>query len=43
MDSQIKSFFDMLQSVDKNEQYAASNQLMELTSHKVNWAYDVWG
>jgi hypothetical protein len=38
----IKSYFENLQSIDKNEQYEAYNQILDATKDRVDWAYEVW-
>lgn len=42
MDSTTQSYFEDLQSEDKNKQYEAYNQIIAATNEKVDWAYDVW-
>jgi hypothetical protein len=42
MDHTIKSYFEQLQSQDKDTQYEAYNQILAATKEKVDWAYEVW-
>lgn len=42
MDSITKSYFENLQSEDKDKQYEAFNSIIATTKEKVDWAYDVW-
>ncbi|MET3699706.1 hypothetical protein SAMN05877753_10184 [Bacillus oleivorans] len=42
MDKVIESYFQDLESQDKNIQYKAYQQIMTATEEKVDWAYEVW-
>lgn len=42
MDSTIKTLFENLNDEDKDVQYEAFLELLEITNDKVNWAYEVW-
>ncbi|WP_226037574.1 hypothetical protein [Aquibacillus saliphilus] len=42
MDNTIKSYFENLQSQDKDIRYQAFIQLLTVTEEKVEWAYEVW-
>ena len=42
VDSRIRNLFSLLESADKNEQFASFAQLMEVTCFPVEWAYEVW-
>lgn len=42
MDAQVQSYFDDLESPDKNAQFEAFKNLMALTEQEVDWAYEVW-
>lgn len=42
MNSTIQSYFENLQSQDKEVQYEAFRQILAATEEEVDWAYDVW-
>jgi hypothetical protein len=42
MDALIKSYFDELESRNKETQYEAYKNLLAATEQEVNWAYEVW-
>ncbi|MBO1910589.1 hypothetical protein J4G37_38100, partial [Microvirga sp. 3-52] len=42
MDSTIKKLFENLIDDDKDVQYEAFMNLLDITNEKVNWAYEVW-
>jgi hypothetical protein len=42
MDSDIQTYFDNLNSPDKDLQYEAFNQIIAASEEKVDWANDVW-
>lgn len=42
MDSITESYFENLESKDKDLQYDAYNKIIAATKEKVDWAYDVW-
>ncbi|MFC0562260.1 hypothetical protein [Halalkalibacter alkalisediminis] len=42
MNLSIKSYFENLQSKDKDLQYEAYEKIMSAIDEKVDWAYDVW-
>ncbi|SEP60025.1 hypothetical protein SAMN05216232_0307 [Virgibacillus subterraneus] len=42
MDNTIQTYFENLQSGDKNLQYEAFNNILDATKVEVDWAYEVW-
>ncbi|WP_018665534.1 hypothetical protein [Heyndrickxia acidiproducens] len=42
MDRLTKSYFENLETKDKNLQYEAFQNIMNATKGKVDWAYEVW-
>ncbi|PPA71009.1 hypothetical protein [Jeotgalibacillus proteolyticus] len=42
MDQTVKIYFKNLESKDKQLQFEAYTNLMEITTEKVDWAYEVW-
>jgi hypothetical protein len=42
MDRTTQSYFENLQSEDKDKQYEAYHNILAATKEKVDWAYDVW-
>jgi len=42
MDSTIQTYFENLDSTDKNLQYEAFNYIISVTKEKVDWSYEVW-
>lgn len=42
MDTTLITYFQNLQSKDKDLQYEAFNNIMAATRAKVDWAYDIW-
>lgn len=42
MDSKTQSYFENLESKDKELQFEAYNNIIEATKGEVNWAYEVW-
>ncbi|WP_153462977.1 hypothetical protein [Sediminibacillus terrae] len=42
MNDTIKSYFENLESPDKNSQYEAFQNIIHATNGKVDWAYEVW-
>lgn len=42
MDSNIQTYFENLNSEDKNLQFEAFNYIITATKEKVDWSYDVW-
>lgn len=42
MDPKVQTYFEDLESKDKNLQYEAFNYIISATKEKVDWAYEVW-
>ncbi|WP_099156892.1 hypothetical protein [Virgibacillus ndiopensis] len=42
MDKNIQTYFENLDSKDKDVQYEAYHKILEATEVKVDWAYEVW-
>ena len=42
MEAQVQSYFEDLESPDKDAQYAAFTNLLIIIKKEVEWAYDVW-
>jgi hypothetical protein len=42
MEAQVQSYFEDLESADKDTQYEAYKNLLTIIKKDVNWAYEVW-
>ncbi|PEC51858.1 hypothetical protein COJ46_16170 [Bacillus sp. AFS077874] len=42
MDQQVQTYFENLESNDKNLQYEAFDYIISVTKEKVDWSYEVW-
>ncbi|ODG93078.1 MULTISPECIES: hypothetical protein [Bacillaceae] len=42
MDQQVQTYFENLESTDKNLQFEAFNYIISVTKEKVDWSYEVW-
>ncbi|XZF75709.1 hypothetical protein ACSBO6_19375 [Bacillus sp. AL-1R] len=42
MDQQVQTYFENLESTDKNLQFEAFDYIISVTKDKVDWSYEVW-